>query len=372
MKIIKHKKTVGSILILLMISLALFGCERIVKNENDETKNQPEHTHEYVVKNDENQHHSVCECGAKTESESHDYEWVIDKEPSYTIVGIQHKECKICGHKTEQNTAVTQTHNEDGTLKLDENLVSVLREHFSDIRAMQSIKGFTLGGEIKRSTYLEPMLVKFSRENYYYVVAYFNDSHEYREEEIYVACCRDKYTFVGFENLEDIPETYNGEKIIGAFQINLQEFCYNIKTGEAETVMEHYAIFYPEFVDGVCVAPDIEFYDLFIKNIEAETDRFYYSCDIDVLYQSGTIDCIEIDGEYYVYEPVIHEEEDGSYSERTLEIYFEDYYDQLKAVMISGKYSETVEHPDGTTKTYNYAVFKLEDIAELMRSIDVE
>ena len=387
-KALMTKKAIGILLILLMISLALFSCKIIAENPNDpaeeislestdnegekEPENQPEHTHEYVAQNDENQHYSVCECGAKTEPESHDYEWVIDKEPSYTIVGVQHKECKICGHKTEQNTSITQTHNEDGTLKLDEKLIAELREHFSDIRASSEMYNPSFSKKVTEyPTYSEPVFVKFSKENCYYVIAYFNDDHEYREEEIYVACCREKYTFVGFENLEDIPETYNGEEIIGAFQINLQEFCYDIKANSTDRIIEHYSIFNPEFVNGVCQAPDIELPEQFITFVSEENEHSYYSYDIQYAHLCKSILCIEVDGEYYVYDNRIYEVE-GAYPEEILIREFGDYYEQLRAMMISGRYSVTYEYGNGRSETINYAIFKLEDIAELMRSIDTD
>jgi len=36
----------------------------------------------------------------------HDFHWVVDSEPSYTETGIQHRECSVCGEKTDENTII--------------------------------------------------------------------------------------------------------------------------------------------------------------------------------------------------------------------------------------------------------------------------
>ena len=37
---------------------------------------------------------------------SHKFTWVIDVEPTYLSPGVQHKECLICGYKTDENTVI--------------------------------------------------------------------------------------------------------------------------------------------------------------------------------------------------------------------------------------------------------------------------
>ena len=44
-------------------------------------------------------HWHECECGNKSNIEFHDFEYVIDLEPTETTSGYKHNECKICGYK---------------------------------------------------------------------------------------------------------------------------------------------------------------------------------------------------------------------------------------------------------------------------------
>lgn len=57
------------------------------------------HVHKYATEYDENGHWQECECGDKTEVESHDFgEWVVDTEATETEEGTQHRECTVCGY----------------------------------------------------------------------------------------------------------------------------------------------------------------------------------------------------------------------------------------------------------------------------------
>ena len=44
-------------------------------------------------------HWHECECGNKSDISFHDFEYVVDKEPTNDESGSKHNECKICGHK---------------------------------------------------------------------------------------------------------------------------------------------------------------------------------------------------------------------------------------------------------------------------------
>ncbi len=93
---ISIKKTVVTALILL-ISLSSFGgC----------INNSTSHTHDYKLKSNETEHFMECSCGKVKDSAEHAFEWIVDSEPTYTAPGYKHKECGVCGYKTEENTVI--------------------------------------------------------------------------------------------------------------------------------------------------------------------------------------------------------------------------------------------------------------------------
>ncbi len=58
-----------------------------------------EHTFSKDWKNDEDKHWHECECGAKSDEDTHTFKWVVDKEPTHTEKGSKHEECSVCGYK---------------------------------------------------------------------------------------------------------------------------------------------------------------------------------------------------------------------------------------------------------------------------------
>ena len=88
--------------------------------------NQSQSSHEHVASGEwqknESQHWKVCaEDGEKLEVADHAFgEWVTDTAATCTEKGKKHKECSVCGYKTEEEIAATghdyvYTDNGDGT-----------------------------------------------------------------------------------------------------------------------------------------------------------------------------------------------------------------------------------------------------------------
>ena len=72
-----------------------------------------EHTYTDVWYNlDVNRHWQECECGDRINIGKHEYEWVIDKEPTATEFGYKHQECVICHYKRVR-IAIEPTGGED-------------------------------------------------------------------------------------------------------------------------------------------------------------------------------------------------------------------------------------------------------------------
>ena len=97
----KIKKSIGVILLLLIILLS--SCN----------KESSEHTHDYKLKNDEKLHYQECSCGEKKDSESHNLDWTVDTEPTYSAPGYKHKECTVCGYIIDENTVIERLLHEE-------------------------------------------------------------------------------------------------------------------------------------------------------------------------------------------------------------------------------------------------------------------
>ena len=317
------------------------------------------HSHVYKPSFDEEGHFMKCECGEITDRVSHTLDWIIDKEPTYTEAGYKHQECSTCKYKTNENTAIQMLKEKDdyGTLKLEDELVSTLKDYLGRIMADHDMPSFTFGEKIQliKEGYI-PILVEFS-QRCYYVAAYYTPSHSYEEYPQY--CCRNEYTWVGFEKAENVKENWNGKKIVAAFQINASELCKNLKTGETDITMEHFILYNPDFSDGVALVPEIEFDNEFIY-ISYDGYPKYYSTDIPP-HKPWSIDCIKLDGEYYATQYLNSQYNDGRYFEIDLKLYFGEYYDELMEIMIVNKYSKEYEN-----ETRSYALFKISDIEKIM------
>ncbi len=66
------------------------------------------HTHSYGTewKYDGTNHWHECECGDKTDTAAHSFQWVIDNAATKEATGIKHEECTVCGAKRSENTVI--------------------------------------------------------------------------------------------------------------------------------------------------------------------------------------------------------------------------------------------------------------------------
>lgn len=53
---------------------------------------------EFIIKDDV--HYKECRCGENFERAEHSFKEVIDKQPTYTKVGLKHSVCTVCGYET--------------------------------------------------------------------------------------------------------------------------------------------------------------------------------------------------------------------------------------------------------------------------------
>ena len=209
---------------------------------------------------------------------------------------------------------------------------------------------------------LQPLFVKFDKDSYYYACAYFNPAHEY-EEENHPYCCAQEYTWVKYEKPEQITETFDGMKLVCAFQVNRAEFCHDIgHAGGLSDSIEHYSSYVPEFVEGINIAPSIEFDESFIYLNSTLLETVY--CTMERPYHEWiSMPCMEFDGQYYVPYYLYMQNSDGLISsEQNLELHFGDYYDRVIRVMITDRY-HTV---DQFGRTAYYGLIDVEDIEKII------
>ncbi len=107
----------------LIIAIA---CSFAVACDFSDSSDQSQSSHEHIAsgewQSDASQHWKVCaEDGEKLEVADHAFgEWVTDNAATCTEKGKKHKECSVCGYKTEEEIAATghdyvYTDNGDGT-----------------------------------------------------------------------------------------------------------------------------------------------------------------------------------------------------------------------------------------------------------------
>ena len=208
---------------------------------------------------------------------------------------------------------------------------------------------------------LQPLFVKFDKDSYYYACAYFNPAHEY-EEENYPYCCTQEYTWVKYEKPEQITETFDDMKLVCAFQVNRAEFCHDIgHAGGLSESIEHYSSYVPEFVEGINIAPSMEFDESFIYLNSTPLETVY--CTMERPYHEWiSMPCMEFDGQYYVPYYLHMKYADGTTGSSDLKRHFGEYYEYVMSIMLTDKYSV----PDAYGRTAYYGLIDVEDISKII------
>ena len=158
-----------------------------------------------------------------------------------------------------------------------------VRYHKEDIADMREAK--------------QPLHVKFDSESYYYICGYYNATHEYGEFECDTLCCSEKYTWVKFDNPENILEYYEGKKFVVAFQINRALFVKNILSDSVSVpYVENFQIYEVSFSEGFNTNNEIAFDEEFIYLNKTQKDTVF----ISKYYEWDIIPCVELDGNVYI------------------------------------------------------------------------
>ena len=291
------KKTIGVILILLML-FSLFGCQWLIPEDETPDTNEPE------------------------------------SSP---------------GENDPQEPA---GEGEDITFQPDDELIESLWEYLENFRITNDLAESNFAWTIDMCKFgYTPILVDFGEECYY-VAAYY-----YAKDEDYLSY-RD-YHWVGFTHAESVLEKWEDMTCIIAFQINPAEYCENIRTGDTDFTVELFTYYQPEFIDGKALTPNISSGNPLIVMDDSTTDKMYYSSK--VFHGILNLECIKLDGDYYVIQYHGSEWTNGKRIENDLHNEYGDYYDYIMEIMVDAYSVVTGERTD------YYGRFKLDDIAKLMK-----
>ncbi len=271
--------------------------------------------------------------------------------------------------QTEQKTIETETESirpvtrpQLTTVGVSEDLAYELADYLQMLFAEYEMKENSFAirlNYIKRG--VRTLHVTFDPSEYYFVGAYYNAPHEQQYPELELFCCSLKYTWVKFENADEIKDSYNGQTLIAAFQINKSLICESFPSATSDSLMEHFQVFKPIFENGINIASPLVYDGSFIYLTLSEKETVYCSKDA-YNHDWVAFDCIVRDGQHYVSSILYSEYANGTRYDWDMQYEFGEYYDALMRIMITGQYSETYEN--GTVS--HFGLFKIEDIAKIV------
>ena len=281
----------------------------------------------------------ICLSGCKNSNNNGD-----NTEQSSTTVATSHFKPNL-----KTNPPASDTPTEPQVLDNESELIKILVKYLQQLMVHHDLSPDYLCYKISYiKSGAEPLYVGFDSSSYYYVCAYYNSDHELEEKDYY--CCGAEYTWVRFEKESEIQEYYNDEKFLAGFQLNRSLGVTNILSVEADVPnMEHFKMYKPEFKEGLNVnAPFVlneEFY-IFINKMGK--DNVYHSASW-YNHDHLTIQCVQIDDQYYI-KVYLPRDEEGKIKEKYISEDFGKYYDKLMSVV-------------DTEKIKNYGVIRFEDFA---------
>lgn len=198
--------------------------------------------------------------------------------------------------------------------------------------------------------------VGFDGSEYYFVCAYYDNTHE---DETTHYCCATNYTWVKFENANEISEKYKDLRFVVAFQINKASFVTDIVTKDATVPnIEHFQEYAPNFSNGFNANGAVTFDINFIYLNSSDDGNVYHSISAynNVL---KTFPCKFLNDQYYISMDLYTIYPDGSRSDSNLISDFGEYYDALVNIMDTKKYSVI----DEKGRTIFYGLIEVNDFA---------
>ena len=200
-----------------------------------------------------------------------------------------------------------------------------------------------------------PIHVAFDSNSNYFVCGYFNPPDGHTETR---NCCCDEYTWIGYQNENEIREYLNDMKCIVAFQINKALTVTDLLDADTDAPnMEHFQIYKPTFENGINIGAPIAFSETFIYLDEPSKDTIYYSISSSD-HKNKTISCMCYEGKYYLSFHLHTIYDNGNREEGiNVAVSFGEYYTAIVSVMKEVEYDLT-----GSSKgTSVYGLISFED-----------
>ncbi len=242
-------------------------------------------------------------------------------------------------------TGCTAPHNNEEksptVLQNKDALVCALTKYLQDLfvsHDMPETSTATKIEEIKNGK--QALHVGFNKSEYYFVCAYYNIGH-YDEANDY--CCVTNYTWVKFNNANEISEKYDDLNFVVAFQINKASLVTDIVTKNSPVPnVEHFQEYIPNFNNGFNTNGSTKFDISFVYLNSSNDENVYHS--VSAYYNAlKTLPCISVNGQYYITKELYTLYADGTRSDINVISDFGKYYDTLVNIMDTTSYSVTDE-----------------------------
>ena len=243
--------------------------------------------------------------------------------------------CDFCCHTDDDKVPPVE-------LSGDSDLVRTLVEYLEGLYVDYELCYLCVEDLIRYAKNGRPCLhVATDPSNCYFVCGYYDHDHkkccDYRD-------CASKYTWVKYENPDDILENYNDLPITVAFQFNRPLFVTNIMSKEADVPnLEHFQEYTPSFNKGKNTNDAIYFQEtfIFVDYYISNKPNIYHETSSPIS-TTVTQRCIYLDEQYYLKFIAGSSYPDGYSSYSQLIWQFGKYYDDLIKIMNKEIRSETI------------------------------
>lgn len=209
--------------------------------------------------------------------------------------------------------------------------------------------------------------ITFNPWEYYFVCGYENQKLTSIHQEDYRA---KNCTWFKFDSADEIPEYYNDEKCVFAFQVNKSSSIINLLGNDSIPKVDHFLDYEPEFSDGFNTAYPLVFGEtIYYVDTPGGFYGFDHSADKINYYSTAlfynpwlTLFTIEIDGTICIKIP--SKTVDGDSEVGNIELRFGEYYELFTDVIYKDAYM--VKHLEFDSCMYFYSCIKIDDFVKVV------
>ena len=248
----------------------------------------------------------------------------------------------------------------------DSDMIKAIVDYFYNQRVDHHMGLTTLVYKLEDIEYHNVHLLEitFAPFEYYFLCGYDNQETPitgFSRDTIAKKC----HWFI-FESEDQIPEYYNGEKCVFAFQFNKADSVIDLLYDDTAPVVEHFLEYAPQFKDGFNVAsPLVVDETIFYLDM-----AFYYSGEKVNYYSTAsffnpwrTLNTVEIEGEVYTIFPSKHLFSDDNVDIVDSIYQIGDYYELFADVIHADRYSYTTSYG----MTTFYSCIEINDFVKVIR-----